>query len=177
MKKASALLIILFLFSCAPSKIVPIKGKYPPTPIVANSPKTFDQAWDIIIDYFAQNGIPIKIIDRSSGLIVSEQTKLTWSFEKKDGSLFLPTASVVLEKILKPSSENWFSPQEVTGEWNVRVKKAPDGTVSINVNLYNIKALYERYYYSYVTHTAVEPILTKGTTTGNFETAMENVLK
>jgi len=50
MKKASALLIILFLFSCAPSKIVPIKGKYPPTPIVANSPKTFDQAWDIIFD-------------------------------------------------------------------------------------------------------------------------------
>ena len=68
---------MLFIVGCVSTKVIPIKGTYPETPIVISSTKSFDQAWDRLVDIFAQKGLSIKIIDRSSGLIISTKSELT----------------------------------------------------------------------------------------------------
>jgi hypothetical protein len=42
------------------------------TPVNAS----FGATWDAVVDYFARSSIPVKTIDRSSGLIAAEATQL-----------------------------------------------------------------------------------------------------
>ena len=79
----------------------------------------------------------IKIIDKSSGLIVSEKTKLSWTREDKKGNLINPGAFVVVQSY-NTMAQAVLS--YVTGDWNVRIKPLENGKTSINVNLVNIKA-------------------------------------
>ena len=66
-------------------------------PIVSNSDQPFEKVWENVIDYFAQNGIPIRIIDKSSGLIISDKAKLSFTFENaKTGKMNHPDHFVVL---------------------------------------------------------------------------------
>lgn len=166
----------LMLSGCAVSKVIPLKGSYPQTPIISSTDKPFDKVWDNIIDYFAQKGIPIRIIDRSSGLIISDKASLSWSFEDKNGALKSPHAYVVLQTILDKMHEKPFIPASVTGEWNVRIKNA-DGKTTVNVNLYNIEATYGSYYYSVYTHSMITPVKVDGKTTGVFEQTIYDAVK
>lgn len=176
MKKNIAAFVSFFLFSCMATKTIPIKGSYPAPPIVTISDRPFEKVWDNVIDYFAQNGIPIKIIDKSSGLIVSDKAKLSWSFEDKNGQIFSKTAFVVLDKIIDKMSGKPFVPESVTGEWNLRIK-TDGGRTLINVNLFNIQATYGKYYYSSYSHTVIEPVNIEGRTTGVFEHKFEDMVK
>jgi hypothetical protein len=38
---------------------------------------SFGKTWDAVVDYFARSSIPVKTIDRSSGLIAAEATRLS----------------------------------------------------------------------------------------------------
>lgn len=176
MKKNIAVLLSIFLFSCMATKTIAIKGAYPVPPITTSTDRPFDKVWDRVIDYFAQNGIPIKIIDKSSGLIVSDKAKLTWSFEDKNGQIFSKTAFVVLDKVIYSMTGKPFPPEIVTGEWNVRIK-TDGGKTLINVNLYNIQATYVKYYYTSYAHTSVEPVTVEGKTTGVFEEKFADMVK
>jgi len=170
-------LLPLFLFAgCYVTKVTQLKGTYPTPPIITSSDKSFDKVWDNTVDYFAQHGIPIKIIDKASGLIVSDKAKLSWSFEDKNGKLLRPDAYVVLKKMTGDYSDKPFKPDEVTGEWNIRIKPVGTGT-SINVNLYNIQAVYERAYYSYYKGVTNSWVTVDGYTTGNFERSFEDAVK
>lgn len=131
---------ILLLSSCAPGFIA-LRGQYPQTPIINYTDKSKDQVWDNIIDFFAQKGIPIKIIDKSSGLIVSDKSKLSWSYEDKKGKLIRPQAFAAVRQLKFPNVNKPVDPEKVTGEWNIRIKET-DGKTSINVNLYNIEGTY-----------------------------------
>ena len=81
--------LLFFVASCASTKInvIPLKGTYPVTPIQITTEKKFDEVWEKLVDVFAQKGLSIKIIDRSSGLIVSDRSLLTATVENNDGSL------------------------------------------------------------------------------------------
>ncbi|MEO6313565.1 MAG: hypothetical protein ABIX01_11920 [Chitinophagaceae bacterium] len=165
--------VFVILHSCS-MHIAPLKGTYPKTPIVYTSEKSLDKIWDNIIDMFAQKGLSIKIIDKSSGLIVSEKSRLSWSLEKKDGSLFDSTNYVVLEKVSAKGSKYFYTPTRVTGEWNVRIKA--DGKLTyININLTNIMATYGSAYYS--NGRIVEPVEIVGRTTGVFEKSIYEMIK
>jgi hypothetical protein len=176
MKFSLTVALMAFLSSCTTTKIIGIKGRYPEPPIITNSDRSFEKVWEKTVDYFAEHGIPIKIIDKSSGLIISDKTKLTWSFEKKDGSLFCNNCYVVLQQIMDNMHGKPFAPTVVTGEWNIRIKNSGDGS-SINVNLYNIEATYGTYYYSTYTHNIISPIKVEGKTTGIFEKTFEEAVK
>ena len=143
----------LFLASCfTSSKIIPLKGSYPSLPIVITTDKDFNTVWDKLIDLFAQKGIPIKLIDRSSGLILCERSLLKTTVEDKKGVLEDNTAWIVVPKEHNPalnrdiaitgSTSGVYSkkmiPNDVNGEWNVRVK-SESGKTSINVNIVNVK--------------------------------------
>ena len=163
------------LVACSP-KIYPLKGSYPQTPIVRFSDNSFDKVWEKTIDFFAENGIPIRIIDKSSGLIISDKANLTWSFEDKNGKLVNPMAFVAIPSVMDQDKFKPYRPESVTGEWNVRIK-AVEGKASINVNLYNITATFGRSYYSTFTHSIVEPVKLDGRTTGVFEKKISDAVK
>ena len=130
----SAFLIVLAT-SCTP-KAYPLKGTYTNGNFEAYSEKSKDAVWDNIIEFFAKNGISIRIIDRSSGLIVSGETELTWSFENKKGELENKDAWVAIYRLYDPGSRQTYKPYLVTGEWNIRIKEQNNKTL-ININLVN----------------------------------------
>ena len=174
--KKTILPLMFLLFACYTVKTIPLKGKYPDTPIVYTSEKSFNEVWDNIIDLFAQRGLSIKIIDRTSGLIISDKSKLSYSFENKKGFIAHPDAYVVLQMIMDNYSDKPFRPEIVTGEWNIRIK-AVDGKTSININLNNIYATYGAAYYSTYSHSVVQPVDVRGVTTGVFEKSIFDIVK
>jgi hypothetical protein len=139
--KLSFIIVALSLLSACTPGFTALRGNYPQTPIINYTEKSKDQVWDNIIDFFAQKGIPIKIIDKSSGLIVSDKAKLSWSYEDKKGKLFQPSAFAAIRKFMYPNVSKPVNPEKVTGEWNIRIKEA-GGKTAINVNLYNIEGTY-----------------------------------
>jgi hypothetical protein len=149
--KAFVVLLMVFVFTSCTSKIIPIKGNYPQTPMVFQSENSFEKTWDKLVDVFAQKGLAIKIIDKSSGLIISTNSQMLATPEDskgnpKDPEAFIVVPSVKISGEIKPisgsnqgaytaKSKIRFNP--VYGEWNVRVK--PNGTGStINVNITNV---------------------------------------
>lgn len=137
MKKFLAFFIVTLSLSCSP-KIIPLKGAYPETPIIQYSDNSVDKVWDKIIDFFAQKGLAIKIIDKSSGLIISDATELTWTFEDKNGNQNKTGRWVAIPKVIAPGADRATIPTSVRGEWNVRIKAVGDKT-AVNVNLVNIE--------------------------------------
>jgi len=149
MKKYFTYLLVIILSSCS-AKIYPLTGTYPTTPIVIKSTKSFDQAWDKLVDIFAQKGLSIKIIDKSSGLIISSKSELSATFEDNKGKIVDPAAFVVVPATIYYGGKRGpitgitsgaYSKSIITspayGDWNVRIK--PDGTGSlINVNINNV---------------------------------------
>lgn len=164
-------LLPIFFASCAP-KFFALKGSYPQPPFTYHSDKSQEKVWDNLIDLFAQKGLSIKVIDRSSGLIVSEKSKLTWTSEDKNGRVKNPNAFVVLPIIKAINDDRNIEPYGVTGEWNVRIKKGESGT-DINVNLLNFDADYgsrdSKYYLSYAAAKRKYQGSVDGITTGIFE--------
>lgn len=167
MKKTLLFGALTLLTSCA-VKIIPLQGTYQDKPFITTVDMPIEQVWDKVIDFFAQNGLPIKIIDRSSGLIISETTRMTWTFETKDGKLEDPSAWVVLEKNIDPGNRKAIRPDVVTASWNIRLKEAGSGKTDINVNLVNIDG-------KATVFNTVKSIQ-GGVSTGNFEALLTSLL-
>jgi len=143
MRKKNLIILLLFFSSCIATKLkyAPFKGEYPPTPYIITSELPKEKVWDKIIDFFAQNGLSIKVIDRSSGLIVSDRSKLDWSYEDVKGNIKNPNAWVVVQRVTSPmNSPAPILPIYVYGDWNIRIKENETGGTLINVNLVNIKS-------------------------------------
>lgn len=132
--------ILLLAVSSCGVKSYPIKGTYLDKPYETTVTKTKEQVWERIIDFFATTGISIKLIDRGSGLIMSEKSELKWSYEKPNGALDDPTAWVVVPRMIDKASNQPYRNVKVTGDWNIRIKEA-DGKTTINVNLVNINSV------------------------------------
>jgi len=172
MNKFITLSCFCFLLSSCSSKVIPLKGTYPETPIIQYSDNSVDKVWDHTIDFFAQKGLAIKIIDRSSGLIISDQTSLSWTFEDRNGKDYSSSKWVAIPMILYSGTNKAVQPSSVTGEWNVRIK-ADGSRTSINVNLVNIKARFTiESYNSSPTYTHVQ-----GRSTGVFEKMIFDAVK
>lgn len=159
----SSMIVATFLIGCA-TQVVPLVGNYSDVPYAINSTKPVDTVWSNIIDLFATKGLAIKIIDKSSGLITSEETRLTFTTEDYSGNLNDKSAFVVVTKMSQGGIT--YSAQTVTGEWNIRVKPNEGGTL-INVNLVNIKGYYQ--------NTPLSPFT--GKSTGVFEKTIADIIK
>ena len=78
------LMVGVVSYSCTPVKYA-IQGSYQPATSVVTS-KSFDNVWNNVIDFFAENNLPIEILEKDSGLIVSNNIKVgdnlvTWEDE------------------------------------------------------------------------------------------------
>lgn len=139
MKHLIIALFVLFLISCNSTRIIPIKGTYLTKPYEAQANKDFEDTWDKAIDLFAQNGLSIRLIDKSSGLIISERALLPYTRENRKGELINKDAWVVVDRVENKSTGKLDPISSATGEWNIRIKKGKTTTPIINVNLVNIQ--------------------------------------
>lgn len=138
MKIVAFALIALFIASCA-SKMIPLKGSYPTPPLHTVSDQPFDTVWSRLIDFVAEKGINVKLIDKASGVMITEDYDLRGlvAYENKKGELSKPYASVVTSIYKTPNG--LMGPARTVANWNVRIKPQSNGTF-IGVNLTNIKA-------------------------------------
>jgi hypothetical protein len=146
--------LVVFLAGCS-VKQFPVKNQYLAGPYQTTSSSSKDETWEKIIDFFSQKGLPIKLIDKSSGLIVSEASNLPVTVEGNQGNLSDPNAWVVVPAVNdKFKKKLIIAPYHgnVTGEWNIRIKSTDENKTLINVNLVNLKykvrepmANYERF--------------------------------
>jgi hypothetical protein len=176
LKPILAIAISILLTSCMTLKPVALKGNYSDKPYEALSDKKFDQVWSNIIDLFATKGLSIKLIDKSSGLIISEKTSFTsdYTFENTKGELENPNAYIVIEKITFEGYKQSMIPEKITGEWNIRIKENTNGKVSVNVNLTNIDATRFIAGSQYV---AARNLTFNGKSTGKFEELITGIVK
>ncbi|MGN6421651.1 MAG: hypothetical protein ACTHMC_29330 [Pseudobacter sp.] len=148
------------------------------------SSNDFDQVWDKLIDLFAQNGLSIKLIDRSSGLVISDNSAVLATWEDKDDNLVHNNADIVIPKYKNSSLQAYVpvvggyykrsdmkNPVRLRGEWNVRVKRDGQGS-SINVNLINVTFI--SIDSKGIAHTQM---ISDYVSTGHFEKEISNIIK
>ncbi len=175
MKKYIFISALCMLSACFYVKITPIQGKYAQTPVTFTSESDFETVWDKLIDLFMQKGISIKLIDRSSGIIVSDRAYFPATYELKNGGLKDPDAFLVLPKYYYSTTKKTVTVannEKVSGEWNVRIKEK-NGVTSINVNIVNVRYYtYNSDYKSYY-----EQLTEEFQSTGNFEKIIADFIR
>ncbi len=181
-------IITIIITSCVTTnKVISLKGNYPQTPITFKSDAKFDQVWDRLVDLFAQKGLSIKIIDKNSGLIVSDKSILSTTVENKNGGLQDSSAFIVVPKIYQRTAQRYVPITKINagpyvsknhidnvdpiyGDWNVRIKALDSGTI-INVNIINL-------YYDIVDKNVIrQNPLHNYKTTGVFEKTIFELIK
>jgi len=134
----------LIISGCGP-KFYPITGNYygGNNPYQIETKKSKEDVWNKIIELFATRGLSIKLLDKSSGLIISEKLPFSGNdctVENENGALVNPNAFIVCDKVVWQTID--YEPQEAVGEWNIRVV-GREGKTLINVNLINIDVTYK----------------------------------
>lgn len=173
MRSTIAFLLLTMLGGCS-IKTVALKGSYPDKPFEVVADKPTDKVWDNIIDFFATKGLSIRIIDKSSGLIVSDKTALVWSYEDGKGMLISRDAWIAVPKQIDPGTNKPIPFVSITGDWNIRIKEQSPGKTLINVNLVNIQS-------QAVVHNLLTPptiiSVVGAKTTGVFEKMIADIIK
>lgn len=129
--------VAMLLQSCA--KMTPLKSDYSKVKNTFYTDKSKDYVWGKIVELFSTNGIGIGLIDKASGLIVSNKTNFLDKItaETQAGELVDNTAYIVRET--KGNAFGDIKPLEVNGTWNIRVFEK-EGKTGVNINLTNIYA-------------------------------------
>lgn len=131
--------ILLILTGCN-LKTTPLKGVYQDKTYDFTTSNSKEKVWNKLLDFFTTEGLVIKTIDNTSGLIVTDITSFLNSYtrEAKDGSLIDSNAKVVCSKVRGSLA---FAvprkPDVITGQWIVRVKEEAEKTI-VGVKLANI---------------------------------------
>lgn len=127
--------VVLMMSSCSPS-YYPMRGDYTTQNRVLETDASFEEVWANVVDYFAFENIPIQLMDKSSGLIVSKSVEVGSDLvtqENRDGQLQNPRAWFVL------SYSSDFISANVRFSFNVRVKTLSNGKTLIAVNVGDIR--------------------------------------
>lgn len=150
--------IVLSLQGCVTIGTVRIKGKYQEGPIRMEVAKSYDETWNKVIDFISDIGLNVKMVDKSSGLVISDPTSFfgQTSIEDKDGKMINPKAYIVTSRTNDPNVKNPI--KNTTASYNLRVKEITPGKSVVSVLLYNINV---QGYSDVFIH--------EGRSTGNFE--------
>jgi len=164
MKKILLISFIIFIQSCIP-KVIPLKGKYQEGPVVSKIDRPLSKVWESIIDLIAETGMSIKMIDKSSGLILSEDADFygTMSHEDNKGNLLDSKAYIASERMDSefPQRDLIFYNSDV--KWTARAKEIKEGvtTVSLVLHINRVTNILEKQ--------TGRPSYRKAKSTGNFE--------
>jgi hypothetical protein len=170
-------LFALLLFASCTAKVVPLKNVYDTKPFELTTSSDFETVWGKIIEMFAKNGIGVKIIDKSSGFIVAQNTAAPITTENKEGKLIDKNAWVVTQKLYDPASRKYYYAKEGTIEWNIYVKRNEDKTTTININLIEVTTVTTGYSLGYTLSPTVNTLKIRALTTGVFEKQVADQIK
>lgn len=138
MKNLFVKLSLILMTSCV--SYVPLTKNYKDS-IIKETVINSNSYWDNIIDFFAENGIPIKNIDKQSGLIISDEFYLSpihITGENENGNLINPNAWI--------ASGYWQNgPHQLGPHKNitpkckvtflVRIREGNNGKIFVNLNV------------------------------------------
>jgi hypothetical protein len=110
----------------------------PLDPVVFSIHLPKEQAWQKVMDLFVANSIPIKLMDKSSGLIQSERIGLGTHYGLKGTKD--STSWALCDAIPSGESNFYLFPQVINTELQVYVREVDGGNVLLSVNLMNSKA-------------------------------------
>lgn len=130
---------MLCFHSCAAYQLETLQGKYS-SGMSVETDKPVDEVWEKVIDYFAMSAAPISLIDKESGLIVSERVICPATIER-NGKPFSTGAFVVIPDYYSASgsmAKPRYWSLVATANFNVRIKVTNRKTL-IYVNLYGMR--------------------------------------
>jgi hypothetical protein len=163
------------LCSClmtSPIQVTTLQGKYQETPFTVTTEKSKDVIWEKVVDIFAVKSIPITLIDKSSGIVVSNKLNLSATYELLNGMPKDSTAALIFNNVYDSRfpSDGYLPFGGIYADFNVRVKEI-DGKASINVNIQNV--YYEN---TFTRHAGLIKIMYDVKSTGVFEKAFTDEL-
>ena len=133
MKKLLILFVVTFTFASCGS-IVPLKGSYQQGyEFTTELPK--EQVWRSLIDLFTKKGIGIKLIDKQSGLLISNRYEYDCTTEDKLGNLVNSNAYLVAETYNSGCRKTLS--YKATTEFNVVINDLSQAKTEIKVNIVN----------------------------------------
>lgn len=163
-----SIIVTLTLTSCITTTITPndafVYQTNTPNSIILDD--NFDKVWSSVVDFFAEKNLNIKIIEKESGLIVSERNYFPSEYVTSNKPSTNSYMAVQYNKALKKDGTG----MRCSAEWNVRVTKIEQTRTKVTVNIGNptvelllVKGSYPNFF------TGWERSELLASTTGNFE--------
>lgn len=151
-----SLIAIALLQSCTP-RVIELKSNYQAGPVKSKIEQPFEKVWEKVIDFIAETGVSVKMIDKASGLVIADAASFmgTISQEDEKGRIVNPKAWIVSER-LSTDFPSHVTKYDAVAQWNMRVKQISATETVISVNLHSIKI-----------DRSILPLT--GKSTGNFE--------
>ena len=128
-----SILALVITYGCNP-RIVPLTGQFRNSAFEMISEKSIDSVWTGLTHLLTSNGLPVKSIQRTEGIILTKKAPFNsiYTFEDNNGKLLQPDAWVVIEKTYVKNRQ--WKPKEIFGKWNILVTDAGDGRSRIKVD-------------------------------------------
>lgn len=124
---------VLMLTSCG-ARFVPKTFNYPAKNTSQPIHLSYDKVWSGVVDFFAENNIPISTIEKSSGLIISSPTQFPASYWITDEQrLYNPEAYIAVQELSDVKLDG--TGMRATAGWNVRVRQVSEEYTEIQVNI------------------------------------------
>jgi hypothetical protein len=130
---------VLFCAALLSTQLFAITTPKPIDPVVFSINATKDKTWQKVMDLFVANSIPIKLMDKSSGLIQSDKIGLGshYALNNADDSV----SWALCEAVKSAEGEGLYQfPQVINAELQVYVRETAEGTVLLSINLLNLAA-------------------------------------
>jgi hypothetical protein len=133
---------LCILWSGCGAAAYPLNGEYTKTHFESTSTKSKDQIWSSVLDFFIEKGIIIKVMDKSSGYILSEPFSLLNSYtrEYENGKPIDKNAAIVIGDISEGLTSK-KNPHLLTANVSVRLIEK-EGQTNISISLLDLKCQY-----------------------------------
>lgn len=143
--KTSIPLITLTVFSLTSCSFdyshASLKGSYEDKAFVGYSKKPVPEVWDNLITFVTKEGLDVKVVDKNSGLMISERTSyVESSCAERKGKPFAPEKYIVTSHV--GSRPDKFTPSRLTAAWNARIRQSDNGETEVTIRLSGIQAYY-----------------------------------
>jgi len=118
---------------------VPIKGKYQEGSVKSELDRNFESVWESMIDVIAKYGLSVKLIDKSSGLILSDRTSFygNHTYEVKGPKPKDPEAYILTSRTSDDINPAPY--RNVTALYNIRIKPVQGNKSQISVNMHSVQ--------------------------------------
>ncbi|MGX5854043.1 hypothetical protein ACWKW6_10385 [Dyadobacter jiangsuensis] len=132
MNRLSSFVIVLLTFaSCRTT--VPLRGSYQETPVKTKYTMPFNPIWEAVIDFISDTGQEVQLIDKESGLVISDQYTVFGkhiSMENAKGKIINTDAWVVSARHSDDNPKgNLKETHTASVKWTIRIKQVADETV------------------------------------------------